>query len=323
MPDAPPSLLYLSATDLDALAIPPPAIADAIAHALKVALSGRAWNVPKASIVPSKGKLFQAMLAASEDPPCGVVKAVGLDAGNAARGLPHIGATITVLDGKSGLPVAVVDGAWITGVRTAAISALAARYLVGPEPRTVGFVGCGEQARRHLLALQAEYPVQRVLATSRTLDGAQRFADWTRMTCAIEAQATEDADALVAESDIIVSSVPANENLVPFLSPQRLRPGATVLACDLARSWRAGIGDLDVTVIDERAQDAASDAPMLGESVATADLGELIAGARKGRTSTSQRAAFVFRGLALGDLAAAWLVYQRARQAGLGQVLGT
>lgn len=321
MSDASQPLLHLPATVLESLGISERAVADAVADGVRAVAAGRAWSRPKINIVPDSERLFQAMLAASETPAYAMVKAVGVGAQNTSRGLPHIGSTVTLMDGETGLPVALIDGAWITGVRTAAISALAGRYLAGGDLRSIGFVGCGLQAQRHLAAFVAEHPIERVGAVSRTVDGAQRFTRWVGERFGIDSEAGSDVRAVIEDVDAVVTSVPAAAGLEPFLDPAWVRPGAFVAACDLGRSWRPGFDAFDVVAIDDRAQDVASGHPLLPPGSVSADLGELVTGAHAGRTAANQRTAFVFRGLAIGDLAAAWLVYEHAREHGQGESL--
>jgi ornithine cyclodeaminase/alanine dehydrogenase len=298
---------------LEALRVPPPAVADAVAGALREVAAGRAWSAPKSSIAPAPGRLFMSMLAASTTPACAMVKAVGLDAGNHARGLPHIGATVTLMDGESGLPLAVLDGGWITGVRTAALSALAARHLAGAQVRIIAFVGCGEQARRHLAAFAAEHPLATVHTVSRGGRSAHALAALAGTGFGLEARAHQAAGAWLADADAIVTSVPAAPGLEPFLDPQWVRPGGFVAACDLGRCWRPGLADLDVVAVDDRAQEAALGHPMLAPAAVDTDLVALASGNHPGRRDGAQRTAFVFRGTAIADLATAWLAYRRSQ----------
>jgi ornithine cyclodeaminase/alanine dehydrogenase len=313
--------LYLSPATLEDSDLSLPAVADAIAQSLRALAAGRAWSTPKSSITPAPGRLFMSMLAASESPPCAIVKAVGLDAGNAARGLPHIGSTLTLLDGRSGLPLAIMDGAWVTGVRTAAMSALCARHLAPREVRCLAFVGCGEQARRHLAAFAAEHPLRTVHAVSRTQAGARAFARHAQQRFGIDAHAHADARGCLGEADVIVTTVPAADGLEPFLDPDRVRPGAFVAACDVGRCWRPGLAGFDIVAIDDRAQEASLSQPMLAPECVDTDLGALVTGAHAGRTDARQRTAFVFRGMAIADLATAWLALRHAVDAGHGERL--
>lgn len=252
------------------------------------------------------------MLAASASPACAMVKAVGLDAGNRERGLPHIGSTVTLMDGESGLPVAIMDGAWITGVRTAALSALAARHLAVPTIESIAFVGCGEQATRHLAAFAAEHRLRTVHAVSRTADGASAFARLARERYGVQAHAHGCAHRCLGEAQVIITSVPASDGLEPFLDPDLVAPGAFVAACDLGRSWRPGLEDFDVVAVDDLAQEAVLEHPLMAGTMDT-DLGALVTGAHPGRTRAAQRTAFVFRGMAIADLAAAWLALCHVR----------
>jgi len=314
-------LVHLAAMELEAAGMPLPAAADAIRDLLREAARGRAWSTPKSSLSPVPGRLFMSMLAASASPSCAMVKAVGLDAGNGARGLPHIGSTVTLMDGESGLPLAILDGAWITGVRTAALSVLAARHLARPRLRSLAFVGCGEQARCHLAAFCAEHPVQAVHAVARSEPSARRFARHASTQFGVDAHAHGDANDCLHEVDAIITSVPAAEDLEPFLEPDRVAPGAFVAACDLGRCWRPGLTAFDVVAVDDRAQEAALAHPMLPAGAVATDLGALVAGRHPGRTGDAQRTAFVFRGLAIADLAVAWLACQHARDVGRGTPL--
>ena len=138
---------YLSRRDVERLVVSAREIADRLETLLVAERAGDAWEAPKASIAPADGRLSLALLCAAREPPVSVLKTVGLSPGNAARGLPHIGGVIVVHDGESGLPVAILDAEHITAVRTAAISLVAARRLACAESESIGFIGCGVQAR--------------------------------------------------------------------------------------------------------------------------------------------------------------------------------
>src|SRR5262245_65826622 len=96
-----------------------------------------------------------ATLAMADDPPYMAVKSLLLNPRNPERGLPSINSLVTLLDGNTGVPLAVMDGNWITAVRTAGVSAVAAKRLARPDSSIAAFVGCGVQARTHADALAA------------------------------------------------------------------------------------------------------------------------------------------------------------------------
>jgi len=95
---------------------------------------------------------MMAALAAADDPPYLAVKTVIMNPRNSTRNLPQINGLVTMLDSDTGLPVAILDGNWITAVRTAGLSAVAAKHMARSDSSTVAFIGCGVQAKSHLRA---------------------------------------------------------------------------------------------------------------------------------------------------------------------------
>jgi ornithine cyclodeaminase/alanine dehydrogenase-like protein (mu-crystallin family) len=155
-----------------------------------------------------------------------------------------------------------------------------------------------------------------VHALSRSEGSARSLAARARDTFGLQARVHAAAGAWLNEADCIVTSVPAAEGLEPFLDPKWIRPGAFVAACDLGRCWRPGLAGLDVVAVDDRTQEAALGHPMLPQADVDTDLVALVSGAHPGRTDATHRTAFVFRGMAVADLAAAWLLYHRTLDAG-------
>lgn len=317
------SLLYLSRADIEALAIAPDELVAAVERMFRARAEGRAEASHKTSMYPGGGRLYQTMLAAVQDPSFFAVKCVGLSPVNHARGLPHIGALIVLHDGETGMPVAVMDATWITAMRTAAMTGAAARRLARADSRALGFVACGAQAHSHLAVLGALFPIARVVAYSRRRETAAALAAAARGRGLAADTAVRAQDA-VRGMDIVVTSVPAAPDQQAELDPAWLGAGSFAAMVDLGRSWLpAGLESLDLIATDDRGQ---SEALARGGKLAwkgpfAADLGELVSGARPGRANAAQRTAFLFPGFALGDLAAAELVYRRAQAAARGTAL--
>ena len=313
-------ILYLSRRDVERLAVSASEIADRLETLLVAERTGDAWEAPKSSIAPGDGRLALALLGAAREPSLAVLKTVGLSPGNTARGLPHIGGVIVVHDGESGLPVAVLDAEHITAVRTAAISLAAARRLVHADSRSIGFIGCGVQAASHLDALAAELPIERTVAFSRRRESAEALCARAK-AAGIAGEVVEHADGATAGVDIVVSSVPDRPDLRPFIDAGGLDPGALAIGVDLGRSWiPATFAAFDRVVVDSLPRHAA--APYVTDVPVDADLVSLIDEPhRHGRVSRADRIAFVFRGIGLGDLAAASLCLERARERGVGVML--
>ncbi len=315
------ALLYLRRQDVAALDIPAAAIVEAIWTLLRQGGEGRAWNTPKSQILPGAGRLFMSMLAAGGEPPLMAVKALGMNPANPQAGLATIGALIALFDGDSGLPLAIMDGDWITGRRTAGLSATAACHLARRDSETLALIGCGVQARCHLQAFAELFPLRRVQALGRGAANRDRLLKAAR-ALGLEAEAAADAGAALAGADLVVSSIPHTGLAAPgdkFLDADLLAPGSFVAMTDLARPWHAaGLARLDRIVIDDAGQERAMADAMVAPELIAGDLAALASGALPGRQHERERIAFAFRGLALADLALAGLCYRRALASGAG-----
>ena len=308
---------HLSRRDVERLAVSAPEIADRLETLLVAERSGDAWEAPKAGIAPGDGRLSLALLSAARRPSLSVLKTLGLSPDNAARGLPHIGGVIVVHDGASGLPIAILDAEHITAVRTAAISLIAARRLAHAESRSIGFIGCGVQAHSHLDALASELPIEHVVAFSRRRESAEALCAHARAAGIAGRGADDAADAMTAV-DIVVSSIPEQPGLRPFLDANRLSSGAFAIGVDLGRSWiPETFSAFDRIAVDDLRRHAA--APFVTSVAVDTDLVALIGEPR--RTDRGARTAFMFRGIGLGDLAAASICLDRARDLGVGTML--
>ena len=308
---------YLSRRDVERLAVSASEIADRLETLLVAERAGDAWEAPKSSIAPGDGRLSLALLSAARRPSLSVLKTLGVSPDNAARGLPHIGGVIVVHDGASGLPVAILDAEHITAVRTAAISLIAARRLARVESSSIGFIGCGVQAHSHLDALASELPIEHVVAFSRRRESAEALRAHAR-TAGIAGRVADDpADAMTAV-DIVVSSIPQQPGLRPFLDANRLGPGAFAIGVDLGRSWiPETFSAFDRVAVDDLRRHAA--APLVTTVPVDTDVVTLIG--EPPRTDPDARTAFMFGGIGLGDLAAASICLDRARDLGVGAML--
>ncbi len=318
------SLLYLSEADVARVALDP-AVARSAVAAIFVAHHAKGTMVkPKLSLDVGPGHSFQSLCAASAEEKLAVNKWVGVapvDEGMTGAG---IHAMIALNDFESGRLLAVLDGNLLTAIRTAAMSAVAAIHLARKDSHSIGFIGCGLQARSHLAAFHALMPgLRRVGAVSRTHRSAVALAAYAS-SLGLDATARVDAKEVVASSDIVITSVPNRAGFAPFLDPAWLLPGSFVSAVDVGRSWIAtGLRSLDVLATDDRSQAlelvralGLGDTPLFDT-----DLSGLVTTVNSGRTDPRQRTMFIFRGFALGDLAVAARIYAAAKVAGIGTTL--
>ncbi|MDV6340162.1 ornithine cyclodeaminase family protein [Nitrosomonas sp. Is24] len=304
---------YLSWDLLQSLQLTPQEIALSIEHLLLGRKRQQVWNAPKAVITPPDGRYMMATLAAADDPPFLAVKALVLNPDNPKNGLASINSLVTLLDSRNGLPLAVIDGNWVTAMRTAGLSAVAAKRLARPDASVAAFIGCGVQAHSHLQALAALFPVTYVRAYARG-ESRESFCQIAEKMGLI-ATPCQTAEEAICGADLIVTSVTLSPQLIPFLDAHLLKPGAFVTMADLAAPWRAdSMAAFDRIIVDDLEQEASMPKPLVDPALVHGDLTGLVTGDVSDRCTEDERIAFVFRGLALGDLAVAGLAYQRARE---------
>ena len=123
------SFLHLSRDNLENLDISTDEVIDSIEQLIRSAIDSKAWHTPKSVILPPDGRYMMSTLSAADDPGFLAVKSVIVNNRNPEIGLPPINGLITLLDSNTGVPVAVVDGNWVTAIRTAGASAIAAKQL--------------------------------------------------------------------------------------------------------------------------------------------------------------------------------------------------
>ena len=293
---------------------------------MRAATEGVAENVPKSGVQLADGRLFQSIMAVGHGAPAplySATKVVGLSPDNHASGLPHIGSVIVLLDAGTGLPCGIMDGSWITEMRTAALSLTVARRFARRDAGRVGFVACGAQARAHLSVLAEEFPVSSVTAYSRRSETAVAFAAYAR-SLGFDAIATTEPKSAVADQDIVVTSVPDGSETLGFLKAEWLGEGCFAALVDLGRSWSSdGFDAIQHRIVDNRvqAEKSLNTRKFTPAGPYDLDLQEMIAGRGPWRISATDRTVFVFQGLALADLAAAALVFDKSVDAGIGTLL--
>ena len=310
------SLPYLSQPLLERMSITTEEATNSIEQLIVGQRGGQVWCAPKVVVLPGDERYIMATLAVADEPRVVATKSLVLNPRNPNRGLAAINSLITLLDSETGLPLAVVDGNWVTARRTAGLSAVAAKRLARPDSATVAFIGCGVQARSHLDAFCDLFPLREIRAFGRgtaNRDALCRVAEARGLTAAASVTARE----AIADVDLVVTSITLLPNLEPFLDARWLKAGAFATMTDLATPWLPeGMTAFECIVIDDLEQEAKMSKPMVAPALVTGDLSGLVCGDLPGRKSAQVLTAFVFRGLALGDLALAGLAYRRAKATG-------
>lgn len=314
-------ILYLSKADVAACEIAPDVLERAIAAAFLQRAEGKVGSHSKVTIGAGGRNAFRGKGAAIRDA-YGAFKWFGYFPGNADVGLPDFMPMILLNEGETGRPVAIVDGRWISDVRTALISLIAARLMARVDAQTIGFLACGAQARSHLEAFSTALPLKNVIAFSRRRETAEAFAMLARQK-GLEARVLDDAQAAIAESEIIVSSIPHGSLGAGQLDAGWVRPGTFVASVDLGFGWRRdSLSVFDRTVTDDFDQSTVGPKGTLNyDGPISAELADLLAGRAVGRETSAERNALIFSGTGIADLASAILVYETAIARGIGTLL--
>lgn len=309
--------LFLSDKTLESLNIRPSEVADAIEGALIAKAEGRLHTSPKSAILPGESRYMMSTLAVGDDGFV-VVKQVSVCPDNPQRGLAAINGAIMALDAQTGLLRAVVGANWITAVRTAALSAVAARRLADPQSRSIAFVGTGVQAHSHLAAFADLFPLEQARVYGRGQANIDKLCQ-TASAMGLDAQAFSSPVEALREADLVVTSVTLDFSIPAFLDAGWLKPNAFAAITDACIPWHAdSMAAFGTIIVDDRVQEAESAQPMMPYERIAGDLTELVSGT-VGERIAEKPSAFAFRGLALGDYAATVLAVQRAEKAGLGQ----
>lgn len=315
-------VLYLADADITGLAISPADVTAAVRAAFAASARGQAVTAHQLEVVVDAGLDFKAKGAVLKEQGLAAVKWFGFAGANGTRGLPNFMPVILLNALPTGIPVAIMDGHWISGVRTAAITAAAAGVLAGPDTRSVGFIAGGLQAQAHLAALHAQFPLERIAVYSRRGESAARFAAHAR-TAGLEAVVCDDPRDAVRGHGIVVTSVPRMTDHAHFLDVGWTDPGTFVSMVDAGRSWRkATLAQFGLVITDYRDPATRRSTEKLNfDGSFDYDLCSLMGNGSAPTLMQDDRRGLIFGGSGLADAAVAALVYARASEAGVGRRL--
>lgn len=306
------SYIYLSDADLAGLGISTADIVAAIEQTVLDMAEGRVWAAPKSAVMPGDGRYAMATLAGSDRLGVVAVKSVMVCPDNAARGLAGINGAIMLLNANTGVLVGLIDANWVTAVRTAGLSAVMATRLANPASKSVAFIGTGVQAHSHLAAFADLYPLEDVHVFGRGQANIDKLCAAT-VGMGLKATAHDTAEAAVSDADIVVSSIILSYDVKPFIDARWLKRGAYASITDLAIPWQDDqMSSFESLYVDDLEQEIAMEKPMVEPNLIKGDLSQVVIGEAVAQFDADKRSAFVFRGLALGDLAVAGLAYHKA-----------
>ena len=239
----------------------------------------------------------------------------------AEHNLPTIQGLIVLCDGTDGRPLAVMDSIDITIKRTAAASAVAAKYLARADSTVATICGCGQQAAAQLEAISAVLPLKKIYAFDSDRTVADKFAIRFGAEAGVAVEAVSDLASALQGSDLCVTCTPATKFFVRKADVPRGMFIAAVGADDshkqeidpmLLASGKIVADNLDQSCTIGDAHHAIAAGLMQKENV-YAELSEIVAGKKPGRTRDDEITIFDSTGIALEDAVAAAAVYEKAR----------
>ncbi|MFQ5528496.1 MAG: ornithine cyclodeaminase family protein [Thermoanaerobaculia bacterium] len=237
------------------------------------------------------------------------------------HGLPTVQGIYVLSDPANAAPLAVMDATYLTAARTGAAAGVASKYLARRDSKTVGFIGCGVQARTALAALRVVFPELTVIGHDRSADVAEAFA----AEVGGRAGSAEEASGC----DVVCTSTPSRE---PVVGRAWIRAGSHINALG---ADGPGKHELEVSILQDakividdlhQAEGGGEINVPLARGELTVDdlhanLGDVVTGARPGREREDEITVFDSTGLAIQDVAVARIVYEEAKARELGRAV--
>jgi ornithine cyclodeaminase/alanine dehydrogenase-like protein (mu-crystallin family) len=328
-------MLLLNRQDVESL-LDLDQLVDALADAMAELSAGRVSMPARVAARVSKAEgLLGAMPAYLSSSDTLAVKLVSVFPQNERRGLPSHQAVILVFDAWTGAPLAMMEGGYITAVRTAGGSALATRLLARPESSVLTIIGTGVEARAHARAIPRVRTIREIRIVGRTLQKAEALSAEIASAGGIRPRAFVSSVEAAQGADIICATTHAAE---PVVLGRWLAPGMHVNSVGFNTAGKEVDGAAIVkSLLVVESRGVALAPPPAGANEISwairdglisaqhihAEVGELVSGSRPGRTSPDQITLYKSVGVAVQDAAAANLVLQAARARRMGKEVET
>jgi len=316
--------IYLSQEDILNLSLSLREVIDLVEQGLREHGRKRVENPPKPGIHSKQNSFIHAMPAYYEDLKIGGIKWVSGYPDNRALGLPQILGLMVLNDMETGVPVCVMDCRWITAMRTAAVTAVTAKYCAREDSRMLGVVGAGVQGRYNLLALREVLPgIRKAKIFDIHREAAEKYRKDLSQGGELEIQICDEVESVARDSDIIVTATQRLEK--PLIKNEWFYPGTLGFGLEASRAWYGeAILKADKFITDDweqarhfEEQGAFPD----GLPELYAELGTIVTGDKAGRENPEERILAINIGLALEDVIVANRIYEMAREKGSYQTL--
>ena len=317
--------LYLSHADVVKVGLTVSESVQLVTQSFSEHGKGQVENPPKPGVHPQPDAFIHAMPAyLKESGICGIKWVSGVPA-NVPKRLPTIAGLIVLNDVTTGLPLAVLDGTYITALRTSAASGLAARHLARPDAQVLGIVGTGVQGKYHTLFLRHVLPsIKTIKLFDSWKPSIESYLKEIKPVLGegVKVEVMDSIEQVLTGSDVVVTAT--GKLLEPVFFEKWVKPGALVLPVHCAGWEKDVLTKMDMVVVDDWPQFVS-----MVESVYTPlpskdsvpTLGEVVIGRKPGRQSNEQRIINFNVGLAVHDIIVASKVVEKAKQMGLGTTL--
>ena len=325
-------LRYLSHEDVTALGLTDAEILTAVEGALRAQGLGQVVIEPRVHLVPEKEYPghFNVLRGYVRPLSLAGVKVVGDFYRNYEVGLPSELGLMQLFDPKTGAPVAIVDAADLTDMRTGAVTAIGAKYLARQDSKILGHIGARGTSYWNVRLLHRVFGFEEIRVHSRRSESRDAFAARLRVDLGARITVTEDWESCVRDADIVVEASRL-EKPAPLLRTEWIRKGACVIPYGTMSALELSLTDImDKMVVDDWGQARAGplgalrahvDTGRLSEATLYAELGQIVVGRKAGRERADETTLFWHRGLPLSDIALGAALVEKARALDIGQEL--
>ena len=318
------TFLYLNQEDILSLNIGFDEILSVTEKALKEH-ARKAFEMPtKPGIHPLPGAFIHAMPAYLPKLGAAGLKWVSGFPENGKKGLPMIIGLLILNDPETGLPLCMMDATWVTAIRTAAVSAIAAKYLMRTDSRALGIIGAGTQGTYHAEMFKQILPsIQEVFVFDISHGQLERFRSHLQSINGLTVKIAPSPKAVFEESDMVITATGKQD--APLVENFWLKKGGFYIGIESFRYWSEGaLLSADKFVTDDWAQTQSflrntkhiANPPQL-----YAELGEIVSGEKSGRETEYEQIVCIFVGMGLVDIAFGHMVFTMAVEKGIGDEL--
>lgn len=333
MNHAPLFIDYLNALDVEALTLTDAEIIAAVEAGLSAQGRKQTEIEPRVHLMPKAGANghFNVLRGAFRAPiERAGVKVIGDFVDNYKLGLPSEMGLLLLMDPMTGVPTAIIDGSHLTDMRTGAVTAIGAKYLASKNSRVLGHIGARGTAYWNVRLLDSLFGFDEIRVHSRRPESREAFAEKLAADLSKKIIVTEDWQSCVEGADIVVEASRLNEP-APMLKTSWIKPGAFVVPYGTMSAVELSLTDImSKLVVDDWGQckggpfgslRAHVEAGKLSEQTLYAEMGEIVAGLKRGREREDETILFWHRGLSLSDIALGHFMLEKAKTMGLGQRL--